>query len=83
LSNLGVQYFAGLGARKDADRAFACFQEGAELGNADAQASLAVCLADGIGTVIDLVAARRWAQLAVLNGNGRAGTILAQINELD
>jgi hypothetical protein len=83
LSNLGVQYFAGLGARKDADQAFACFQEGAELGNADAQASLAVCLADGIGTVIDLVAARQWARLAVLNGNERAGTILAQITALE
>ena len=83
LSNLGVQYFAGLGARKDANQAFACFQEGAELGNPDAQASLAVCFADGIGTVIDLVAARRWAELAVLNGNQRAGTILAQIIELD
>jgi hypothetical protein len=83
LSNLGVQYFAGLGARRDADQAFACFREGAELGNADAQASLAVCLADGIGTIIDLAAARRWAQLAVLNGNQRAGTILAQISALD
>ena len=83
LANLGVQYFAGLGAGKDANQAYACFQEGAELGNADAQASLAVCFADGIGTVIDLVAARRWAELAVLNGNQRARTILAQINELD
>ncbi|HEY3122088.1 MAG TPA: hypothetical protein VGL15_15800 [Vicinamibacteria bacterium] len=42
-----------------------------------------MCFADGIGTVIDLVAARRWAELAVLNGNQRAGTILAQIIELD
>jgi uncharacterized protein len=79
--NLGLCYLYGWGpdssSKQDFKMAVQCFREAAEQGCAYAQNNLALCLENGIGTLVDLNESIRWYRLSVQQGDAVAHTNLA------
>jgi TPR repeat protein len=65
-------YRQGLGVAVDADKACDLYVDGAEEGNAQCQANLAVCFDSGVGRPRDPVLAYVWYRRSVLLGLAKA-----------
>ncbi len=60
----GLCLIYGHGVKKDPEQAVSWFRKSAEMGNADASSSLAVCYGEGVGVEKDLKKAAYWEQKA-------------------
>lgn len=69
---IGQWYLEGNGPPKDPQRALHWFRKAAEGGDAEGQRKLGHCLAQGIGSGRDVVAAFEWLSLAADQLNGEA-----------
>lgn len=78
---IGFNYRGGFnGYSQDAQKAFAYFKMAAENGSNKGQFYLGLCYANGEGTPVNWVEAKRWLEIAAENGNyeaaGRLGVLL-------
>ncbi len=71
--HLGQLLRSGISERMDHAEALTCFLAAAAQGDADAQREAGLMLATGQGTAPDAAAARRWLELAFVNGDLAAG----------
>ena len=74
LCDEGFSYFNGQGVPKNYDKAFGCFSQAAQQGNADAQFYLGVCYAEGKGVTKSLIQAYRWFNQSAAQGDTTAAS---------
>jgi TPR repeat protein len=78
LNYLGFCYLSGEGVKKDPSRGFRLCLKAAEGGLAAAQYDVSVCLARGMGTQKDTLAAERWLRRAARGQDADALALLAR-----